>query len=57
MFKQIIEWPFQSHLVVVVDSATTFFLRKTGIRISGILVINAGSQMLVDCKFDIDVSG
>lgn len=55
VFKKIFKWSFEPHFIIVVDSAATFTLRKTVIRISGILVINLGSQVLVDCKFNIDI--
>jgi len=41
MLEKILKWPLKSHFVVVVDSATTFFLRKAVVRIGSVLIVHS----------------
>ncbi len=56
MLEEIFKRSLKSHLVIIVDSASTLTLRKAVVRIGSVFVVHSRDEMLIDSESHVNVS-
>ena len=56
LLEKIFKRSLKSHLIIIIDSATTLIFRKTTVRIFYVLIVHSRYKVLISCKSHVDVS-